>query len=58
MLKGSTVCEPHVAPPVNDAAAISACAPPFDQRSCWKTPTMLLGFVGFTATNGSTSLFG
>src|SRR5438128_1916673 len=32
-------------------------APPFDHRSCWKTPTMLLGFTGFTATNGSTSLF-
>src|SRR5437016_12275527 len=47
----------HVEPPSWLVAATSPWAPPFDHRSCWKTPTMLAGFVGLTATNGSTSLF-
>src|SRR5206468_10819401 len=46
----------QVVPPSWLVDATRPCAPPFDQRSCWKTPTMLLGFAGFTATNGSTSL--
>ena len=29
--------------------------PPFDQRSCCHTPTRCAGFVGSTATDGSTS---
>src|SRR5262249_22996846 len=47
----------HVAPPLNDVDATSPCAPPFDHRSCWKTPTRWSGFVGSTATRGSTSAF-
>src|SRR5207249_11302161 len=47
----------HVEPPSWLVEATSPWAPPFDHRSCWKTPTMLLGSVGLTATNGSTSLF-
>src|SRR5467141_661781 len=47
----------HVAPPSWLADATRPWAPPFDQRSCWKTLTMLAGFAGLTATNGSTSLF-
>src|SRR5919198_596650 len=46
----------QVLPPSWLVEATRPCAPPFDQRSCWKTPTMLLGFCGFTATKGSTSL--
>src|SRR5437763_2157335 len=47
----------HVEPPSWLVDATRPWAPPFDQRSCWKTPTMLLGFAGLTATKGSTSLF-
>src|SRR3954470_13929158 len=58
MLNGSACCEPHVAPPSNDAPDISACAPPFDQRSCCQTAIWLAVLAGLTALNGSTSVFG
>jgi hypothetical protein len=45
----------HVCPPSKVYAVTRPCAPPFDQRSCWKTATMLFAFVGLTATQGSTS---
>jgi hypothetical protein len=57
-LNGSACCDPHVTAPSNDAAAINACAPPFDQRSCCQTAIWLAGFAGLTALNGSTSVFG
>ena len=58
LLNGSACCEPHVAPPSNDAVAINACAPPFDERSCCQTAIWLAAPVGLTALNGSTSVFG
>ena|SRR6266545_3100718 len=58
MLNGSACCEPHVTPPSNDAAAINACAPPFDQRPWCQTAIWLAVLAGFTALNGSTSVFG
>src|SRR6476661_6048446 len=56
MVNGRAVCEPHVVPPLNDAAAISACAPPFDQRSCCHTAIRFPAVAGFAATKGSTSV--
>jgi hypothetical protein len=48
----------HVAPPfVENAAPVLWAAPSF-QRSCWNTPMTFDGFVGLTATNGSSSVFG
>ena len=44
-------------PPSRVKPASSPWAPPSDQRSCCQNPTMLLGFVGLTATDGSTSPF-
>src|SRR5690349_3149360 len=55
-LKGSGVSL-QVFPPLKEEAATKPCAPPFDQRSCWKAPMMLLVFAGLTATQGSTSAF-
>src|SRR5437763_16662588 len=57
MLNGNGVRDPQVAPPSTEAAAMSACAPPFDQRSCCQTAIWLAGFAGLTALNGSTSVF-
>ena len=45
----------QVSPPSKELAATRPRAPPLDQRSCWNTPMRLAGFVGLTATNGSTS---
>src|SRR3989442_9031238 len=45
----------HVLPPLWVTPATRPLAPPLDQRSCCHTPTMFLGFVGFTSTHGSTS---
>jgi len=47
----------QVAPPSIEVDVRSPCAPPFDQRSCWKTPTMWFELLGSTATRGSTSAF-
>src|SRR5215213_2830351 len=47
----------HVAPPSKDVEVTNPCEPPFDQRSCWKAPTMWSGSAGSTATRGSTSAF-
>src|SRR4051794_32228423 len=57
ILNGRGVCEPHVTPLLKEAAAISACAPPFDQRSCCQTAIRLASLAGLTALNGSTSVF-
>src|SRR5262245_33139606 len=56
MLNGSVVCEIQLLPPSVERAAISACAPPFDQRSCCQTAIRLPAFAGLAATNGSTSV--
>src|SRR3989442_5341115 len=45
----------HAPPPLWVPPATRPLAPPLDQRSCCHTPTMFLGFVGFTSTHGSTS---
>ena len=47
----------NVRPSVVQLAA-SPRAPPSDQRSCWKTVTTRLGFLGSTDTFGSTSVAG
>src|SRR5262249_15696613 len=47
----------HVVPPSKLTPATSPRDPPSDQRSCCQNATMLSGFVGFTSTHGSTSLF-
>src|ERR671923_2511383 len=58
MLNGSGVLLPQLAPPLKEAEAINACAPPFDQRSCCQTAIALPAVTGLTATKGSTSVFG
>ena len=45
----------QVRPPSVLTPASRPCAPPSDQRSCCQNPTTLFGFVGLTATEGSTS---
>src|SRR5262245_12976778 len=52
-----TTTDCHVEPPSKLTPASSPRDPPSDQRSCCQNATMLLGFVGFTSTHGSTSLF-
>src|SRR5215467_13211993 len=54
MLKGRVV-SPHVAPPFGLNPTAMPCAPPFDQRSCWKGAMMLLVSAGFTLPKGSSS---
>src|SRR4029450_13737669 len=51
-------CEPHVTPPSNDAAAINACAPPLDQRSCCQPAIWLAVLAGVRALNGSPPVLG
>ena len=48
----------QVWPPSRETPASTPLALPFDQRSCCQTPTRFPGFVGLTATHGSTSAFG
>src|SRR5262249_41846411 len=52
-----TTTDCHVVPPSKLTPATSPRDPPSDQRSCCQNATMLFGFVGFTSTHGSTSLF-
>src|SRR5262249_42770300 len=54
LLKGSGPTFQVVPPSVLTPAA-RPWAPPLLQRSCWKTVTMLAGFVGFIDPYGSTS---
>src|SRR5215471_10094210 len=54
MLNGRVV-SPQLAPPLELDAATRPWAPPFDQRSCWKTATRLAELAGFTLAKGSTS---
>ena len=44
-------------PPSREKPASSPWAPPSNHRSCCQNPTTLFGFVGLTATEGSTSEF-
>src|SRR5215510_13381062 len=52
-----TTTDCHVVPPLKLTPATSPRDPPSAQRSCCQNATMLLGFVGFTSTHGSASLF-
>ena len=45
-------------PPSVLTTATRLRAPPFDQRSCWRPPTIFRGFIGLTSTQGSTTLSG
>src|SRR5689334_22827042 len=54
-LNGSPCGVDQFAPPFEDVADMSPCAPPFDQRSCCHTAIALPVLTGSTATNGSTS---
>jgi hypothetical protein len=45
----------QLAAPLVDAQEVSPRAPPSGQRSCWDAPVISAGFIGFTATCGSTS---
>jgi hypothetical protein len=47
----------HEMPPFVLTPATSPRDPPSDQRSCCQVATMLFVLVGFTSTQGSTSVF-
>src|SRR5215212_10283528 len=55
VLHGIGATAVQVAPPSVERPVPRPFEPPSVQRSCCQTPTRLFGFVGLTATHGSTS---
>src|SRR5215472_10702840 len=56
--RGWLAASAQVAPPSRETTLVRPLEPPSFQRSCWTAPTMWSGFVGSTATYGSTSASG